>query len=785
MRHADTRTWSFGAFCALAAALLIALPAPAQESQPADATKTDETKKADLSQEVRLTEEGTFELHVPDADIRLVLKQLSTLGKRNIIVSQAVEGTVTADLYNVTLDEALEAVLKSSNLASVKQGNFIYVYTAAEFAAMRKQEHRVYKLAYLEAEEAKKYVEGVLSETAKIMVAEDTDEWSRSQEGNRQILFHPSREILVIYDFRENLDAVSKIIEELDTRPDQVLIETTILSAVLDDNNALGVNIDALTGTQLESFIDPNTGLSSLTDLLSMSVPSTERANLNKRQMRVNSPFNANTANDGSPFTMGILWDNVAVFIEALEAITDTTIIANPKLQVVNRQIGEVLIGNRDGYLTTTVSQTAATQEVEFLETGTKLLVIPFIGRDGYIRLFVHPEISEGGVNVPAGTTTALPSSRTTQATSSVMVRDGKTVVVGGLFRERTQTDRRQLPLIGDVPVVGDVFGNTRDESTREEVIILLTPHLVGSPADEAVAERLKNDVERVRVGSRNGIAWWSKGRLADLYMQEARKAARNGNEGLARWNTDIALYLQPRMKAAIDLKEQLTEEAYWANQPQFCYTRSVISQMIGQQLGVPAEAFTSPDRPLDVEKIDPRVRQALGVQPKPYYSIIGQDVAPVEPAPVIPPAAPAEPAPANIEKAPEPAAPQPIEEGGDSAAIETAPAREPITTVKAEAPAEKKADAPAPLVEPIAPIAPIEPVAPEAPTANAAEEAAPAAPTTPEPAPAPAPAKAEAKPAAPAIFRPEPAGEDDLVSDEEMIFEVTEEAEDVAQATS
>src|SRR5205823_5851041 len=124
------------------------------------------------------------------------------------------------------------------------------------------------------------------------------------------------------------------------------------------------------------------------------------------------------------------------------------------------------------GYLTSTTSATTTTQTVEFLQTGTRLIFRPFIGDDGYIRMEIHPEDSSGSLNA-AG----IPQEQTTEVTSNVMVKDGHTIVIGGLFRDASSTTRGQVPGLGSIPVLGALFRDQKDSTTREEVIILLTPH--------------------------------------------------------------------------------------------------------------------------------------------------------------------------------------------------------------------------------------------------------------------------------------------------------------------
>src|SRR5262249_13453772 len=163
-----------------------------------------------------------------------------------------------------------------------------------------------------------------------------------------------------------------------------------------------------------------------------------------------------------------------------------------------NKQRGEVLLGRRDGFLTTSVTQTSTTQKVEYLETGTRLVFRPYISGPELVRLEIHPENSNGGVN-----SDGLPFKETAEVTTNIMVRNGQTVVIGGLFREKDLSTGNKGPLLGAIPLVGALFRSTDDNKVREEIIIILTPHIL-DPSNPAAwrgagldAEPLHDDVNQ------------------------------------------------------------------------------------------------------------------------------------------------------------------------------------------------------------------------------------------------------------------------------------------------
>jgi hypothetical protein len=144
-------------------------------------------------------------------------------------------------------------------------------------------------------------------------------------------------------------------------------------------------------------------------------------------------------------------------------------------------------------------------------------------------------------------------------------VNDGDTVLIGGLFRERTVNSRAQVPLLGDVPGLGLLFQKTVNTTIREEVIILLTVHVLkGTPDETDRFAALREDVERIRVGSRKGLLGSGRERLAQAFYHEALKRLEQGDPDAALLNVRMALHNYPRHAAALKLKERLLGRRIW-----------------------------------------------------------------------------------------------------------------------------------------------------------------------------------------------------------------------------
>ncbi len=542
----------------LAATAVARLPIHAHaQGAPQEQVQEREDQWSGGEDEIAVGDDDMVELHVVDMPLGTVLRMLSLQGRRNIIASAAVKGTVTADLYGATFEQALAAALTANNCTyRIREDGFIYIYTREEFKTLQIEESpistRIYRLNYIRAADVIPVVEPLLSLDGKVAKSPDAEvgiEGEGADAGGDSLTY---QDFVVVYDYPENLQRIGQIVRELDERPRQVLVEATILRARLTDDNALGVDFTVVGGVDLELLNSTSIGVQNL----SVGALPTER--FEKFNANASTSFASNVPDGG--LTFGVIKDNVGVFIRALEQITDTSVIANPKVLALNKQTGNVIVGRRDGYITTTVTQTQSIQKVEFLETGTQLTFRPFIGTDDFVRMELHPEDSVGGL-----TAAQLPFEQTTEVTTNIIVRDGHTILIGGLFRELGSESRGQLPLLGDIPFIGDAFRSKSDSLDREEVIILLTVHIIKNESEYADASlKLMHDMERTRVTLRRNMHWHSRERLSQGFYRRATKHFAKGQNKLALWNIDQAIHNYPRFLNAIRLREEITRVRGW-----------------------------------------------------------------------------------------------------------------------------------------------------------------------------------------------------------------------------
>ncbi len=508
-------------------------------------------------QGVKVGSFGEVDLHVKDLEISKVLQLLSLQSQRNIIASRNVAGTISADLYKVDFYEALDAILHTNGFGYQEKGNLVFVYTAAEMQkiieAQRQPITRIVNLNYITAADASAFVSPLLSSNGSIAVSSDVSAGFQPSisDGGANSFAHA--DTLIIRDYEENVEEIVAIIAELDKRPSQVLVEATILQARLTETNAFGVDLSILADFALSNFGDP---IGIVQDVI------TGTESLPNRTAAVHTTL-GNTPAGNSGVKVGIITHSVAGFIRALDTVTDTSVLANPKLLVLNRQKAELLVGEKLGYLSSTATDTSTTQTVEFLEVGTQLTLRPFVSDDGFIRIELKPSISDGNTNRTVGTF-VIPETTNQEMTTNVVVRNGQTVVLGGLFKEDTEITNSQVPLLGDIPVVGTLFQGQDDTVTRNEVIFLITPTIVKDDALYAMGERTQDSIELAQMGAREGLLPWSRTKMLATYIRDAQSHYEGGSNEKALWAVNMALTLDPKSVEAVQLKEKLTgQRAY------------------------------------------------------------------------------------------------------------------------------------------------------------------------------------------------------------------------------
>ncbi len=522
---------------------------------PAFAQETTAPEADPVETSVVVDEFGTVDLVVNETEVTQVLEMLAIQSRRNIISSNSVTGVVSANLYDVTFNEALEAILRVNGFGYVEEGNFVYVYTIDELEtiekARRKTESRIYELQFLSAADADEFVKPLLSEDGEAAFRGTVDAGYQPslEDGGGDSYAWSSK--LVINDYPENLDAITTLLNELDTAPMQVVVEATVVLTNVNEDNEFGVDFTALSNINIGSIAGGP--LAAASDVISGTFGA---ANTSAVTSGVGQ---TETAVSGG-LKAGVIKDHVGAFLRVLDQVVDTTVLARPRVTCLNRQRAEVLIGVRYGYLSSTQTDTSTTQSVEFLDTGIHLIFRPFISSDGTIRLELRPSVSSAALHQDGGQ--QVPDETTQQLMTNVRCRDGETIILGGLFKESTTVTRNQVPILGEIPILGAAFRGQVDSVIKEEIIFLLTPSII---PDERLWESGKDSlaiVEAVRIGARSGLLPFSRDQITSNYNRDALDAYRQGDLDRALYWTNLSLRTSKVQPEMMRLRENITDES-------------------------------------------------------------------------------------------------------------------------------------------------------------------------------------------------------------------------------
>lgn len=395
-------------------------------------------------------DEGNISLSVRYADIAEVFEMLSREGRANILLSSAIGGDVSVNLYDVDLDQAVRTVAAAAGFAVEEHDGTYFIVSREEAGkdiAGGLTQVRSFKVQYSDPNLVSEVIKNHLSRYGKITPL-------------------PERKLLIVEDLPDFLTRVERILTELDRQPVQILIEARILEISLDASDTYGVDWKKLFSSQ------DGSGIIGIQGFASTTAPGL-----------FFSLFNS----------------NIEVVLNALSAKGRVQTLSTPKLLALEHEEAEVVIGEEIGYRVTTTINQISTESVEFLETGVIMRVSSYVDRDGRIMMDIHPEVSSGTITLDG-----VPSKKSTEVTTQLLAEDGQTIFIGGLIRNTASKRREGLPFINDVPVLGKLFGSGEELLIKTETIVLITPRIIHPQRYAGSGEKDRKRIEGVHQGLEN-----------------------------------------------------------------------------------------------------------------------------------------------------------------------------------------------------------------------------------------------------------------------------------------
>lgn len=446
----------------------------------------DSEEAPNLFSETKEYEGQRLTLNFQDIETRAVLQLLAETSGRNIVVSDTVQGNVTLRLRNVPWDQALDIVMTTKGLDMRQNGNVIIVAPAEEIAAR--------ETADLEAKQAITELEPLYSEFLQVnyakasdlstLIAGDADNTLLSDRGS--IAVDDRTNTLLVQDTAERLQNIRRMVRTLDIPIKQVLIETRIVVVNDDFSRDLGVRL-GVTGVNENSDGDGGlfvSGTGQGTDTMVNSAINNlgsggtifpvEVPTLTNRY-NVNVPI----ADAAGRFSLAVLQSDYLVDLEltALEAEGRGEIVSTPRVITANQKEANIEQGVEIPYQQ---SASSGATTVQFKKAVLSLTVTPQITPDNNIimDLRVHKD-NVGEVISTGGLGGTVPSIDTRAVETQVLVADGQTVVLGGIYETERRETISKVPFLGDIPFAGALFRSKQRINNKAELLIFVTPRIL------------------------------------------------------------------------------------------------------------------------------------------------------------------------------------------------------------------------------------------------------------------------------------------------------------------
>ncbi|WP_336342046.1 type IV pilus secretin PilQ [Pseudomonas atacamensis] len=406
-------------------------------------------------------------LNFQDIDVRSVLQLIADFTNLNLVASDTVQGGITLRLQNVPWDQALDLVLKTKGLDKRKIGNVLLVAPADEIAARERQElesqkqiaelaplrRELLQVNYAKAADIAKLFQSVTSAEAKV-----------DERGS--ITVDERTNNIIAYQTQDRLDELRRIVAQLDIPVRQVMIEARIVEANVDYDKSLGVRWGGSVQNKGNWNASGVNGSSS-----TIGTPGSTGTN---------SPFvDMGTVNNTSGIGIAFITDNVLLDLEltAMEKTGNGEIVSQPKVVTSDKETAKILKGTEIPYQE--ASSSGATS-VSFKEASLSLEVTPQITPDN--RIIMEVKVTKDEPDY-LNKVQDVPPIKKNEVNAKVLVNDGETIVIGGVFSNTQSKVVDKVPFLGDVPYLGRLFRRDVVSEKKSELLVFLTPRIMNNQA--------------------------------------------------------------------------------------------------------------------------------------------------------------------------------------------------------------------------------------------------------------------------------------------------------------
>ncbi|STZ92915.1 PilQ [Neisseria gonorrhoeae] len=411
-------------------------------------------------------------LDFQDVEIRTILQILAKESGMNIVASDSVSGKMTLSLKDVPWDQALDLVMQARNLDMRQQGNIVNIAPRDELLAKDK--------AFLQAEKDFADLGALYSQNFQLKYknveefrsilrldnADTTGNRNTLVSGRGSVLIDPATNTLIVTDTRSVIEKFRKLIDELDVPAQQVMIEARIVEAADGFSRDLGVKFGATGRKRLKNETSAfgwgvNSGFGG--------------GDKWEAQTKINLPVAA--AANSISLVRAISSGALNLELSASESLSKTKTLANPRVLTQNRKEAKIESGYEIPFTVTTASGGGNSTNTELKKAVLGLTVTPNITPDGQIIMTVKIN-KDSPAQCASGNNTILCIS-TKSLNTQAMVENGGTLIVGGIYEENNGNTLTKVPLLGDIPVIGNLFKTRGKKTDRRELLIFITPRII------------------------------------------------------------------------------------------------------------------------------------------------------------------------------------------------------------------------------------------------------------------------------------------------------------------
>ncbi len=423
-------------------------------------------------------------LNFQDIDVRSVLQLIADFTDLNLVASDTVQGNITLRLQNVPWDQALALVLKTKGLDKRQVGNVLLVAPADEIAARERQElesqRQIAELAPLRREVVQvNYAKA--ADIARLFQSVTSNGASTEDRGS--IAVDDRTNNIIAYQTQERLDELRRIVAQLDIPVRQVMIEARIVEANVDYDKSLGVRWGGNYGKGNWGVYGKD-GAIGLDDGVAR-LPGTDTVgNFKLEEGLAPVPFvDMGVVGSSSGIGIGFVTDYgiLDLQLSAMEKTGNGEVVSQPKVVTSDKETAKILKGSEVPYQEASSSGATSTS---FKEAALSLEVTPQITPDN--RIIMEVKVTKDEPDFSQAATTGVPAIRKNEVNAKVLVTDGETIVIGGVFSNTQTKSVDKVPFLGDLPFVGRLFRRDLVQDRKSELLVFITPRIMNNQEIQA-----------------------------------------------------------------------------------------------------------------------------------------------------------------------------------------------------------------------------------------------------------------------------------------------------------